>query len=363
MLPVTQASAPAVMVKPQQVKAVPAKGDVAPSGCSVSTVAPGASVDIALDFSLSSDNSESSLPATPQPARSAAYGMPAGSYTRTGKKASNPDWQNQDASLVLPLGRSRTLLAVFDGHGRWGHLVAGRVREAVLAHALELVPQGPGPLAEDVARAVLKRLFALAEDALAREVDCTGRLLTEFSGTTATMALADAAAGRVAVAHVGDSALMLATGGQVFHRTVDHVVDAEAERRILLHGGEVQTFTISGISARRVCMRGSQFPGLAMSRALGDSVAHNLGVSSEPEVHTGIPFAAGSVLVVASDGVWEKMSMPEVARRVWGIRDPQSAARTIVEAARAQWPQEGNIDDITAVVLPAVPELPCAGTA
>uniref|UniRef100_A0A7S1MFI2 PPM-type phosphatase domain-containing protein n=1 Tax=Alexandrium catenella TaxID=2925 RepID=A0A7S1MFI2_ALECA len=148
---------------------------------------------------------------------------------------------------------------------------------------------------------------------------------------------------------------MLASGGRVFHMSKDHIVDAEAERRILHRGGDVQTFTISGISARRVCMKGSQFPGLAMSRALGDSVAQSLGVSSEPEVHVGIPFSHGSALVVASDGVWERMDAQEVARRVRGAQDPQAAAESLVEAARAQWPQEGNIDDITAVVLTATP--------
>jgi len=313
----------------------------------------------ALDLSLSSDASESSLPATPQPAWSPAYSLAVGSHTRTGQKVNMPDWQNQDALLTLPLGGSRMLVGVFDGHGRWGHLVAGCVREAVLAHAQGLLPEAPGRLSDEAAHIALVRLFALADAALAHEIDASGRPLTEFSGTTATIAIVDAVSGKVAVAHVGDSALMLATGGRPFHRTIDHVVDAAAESRILGCGGEVQTFTISGISARRVCMRGSQFPGLAMSRALGDSVARKLGVIGDPEVHVGIPFPAGSMLVVASDGVWEKTGVEDVSHHILGFGDAQVAARAVVEAARAQWPQEGNIDDITAVVLTAVPD--CSG--
>jgi len=333
-----------------------APGEAGHAGCSVSTAAPGCSLDIAaLDSSLLSESSGVSSRESEQDAVSSIQGLghdlAIGAHSRTGVKLNIPGWQNQDASLVLPLGRSRALVAVFDGHGQWGHLVAACIREVFSKHAPCLVPQAPVPLSDEAAGAALKRLFALAEEALAREVDASGRPLAEFSGSTATAALVDAEAGRTAVAHVGDSALMLLAGRTIYFRTVDHTVDEEAERRILAAGGEVQTFTVSGITARRVCMRGSQFPGLAMARALGDLVAHQLGVSSEPEVRTGVPFPPGAQLVLASDGVWETMPAEQAAHRVASAGEPRAAAWGLVEAARAQWPQEGNIDDITAVVV------------
>jgi serine/threonine protein phosphatase PrpC len=55
-------------------------------------------------------------------------------------------------------------------------------------------------------------------------------------------------------------------------------------------------------------------PGLAMSRSLGDGVAHTAGVSSEPEFHE-YEFNKGRedmILVMASDGLWEFMSNQEV---------------------------------------------------
>lgn len=276
-----------------------------------------------------------------------------GAHTRTGTKLNIADWQNQDRFLVLPLGPQRALVAVFDGHGLWGHHVAARVREVFLERAPCLVPRAPAFLTDEVARSALMRLFALADEVLSREVDGNGRPLAEFSGTTTTVALIDASAGKVAIAHVGDSALMLIAGETIFYRTLDHIVDAEAEQRVLAAGGEVQEFTVSGITARRVCMRGSQFPGLAMSRALGDLVARDLGVLSQPEVRVGVPFPPGSQLVVASDGVWETMPAEDAARCLASNRDPQVAALSLVEAARSLWPEGGNIDDITAVVVAA----------
>ena len=66
----------------------------------------------------------------------------------------------------------------------------------------------------------------------------------------------------------------------------------------------------------RVWLGHMDVPGLAMSRSLGDVVAHSAGVSSEPEFfehefnqnqHEDI------ILVMASDGLWEFMSDQEVS--------------------------------------------------
>lgn len=277
-----------------------------------------------------------------------------GVHTREGRKLCNPGWLNQDAHLVIPLGATRILVAVFDGHGQFGHLVAARVREVFVQMVPEIVPKAPCKLGDAEAGAALVRLFALAQQSLLAEFDAQDELLARFSGTTATVALVDSAAGTVAFAHVGDSALLLTSGGQAVLRTVDHVVDSEAERRILARGGEVRALTISGITARRVCLPGSRFPGLAMSRALGDLVAQDLGVLSEPQVSTGVPFTPETSLIIASDGVWEKVSVGTAALLVEQSSEPQGAAWSLVEKSRARWQDAGDVDDITAVVVRAL---------
>ncbi|RYY71429.1 hypothetical protein EON63_21725, partial [archaeon] len=62
-------------------------------------------------------------------------------------------------------------------------------------------------------------------------------------------------------------------------------------------------------------------PGLAMSRSLGDAVAHTAGVSSEPEF-VEYEFSQGRedlILVMASDGLWEFMSDQEVCTYITPI--------------------------------------------
>ena len=68
----------------------------------------------------------------------------------------------------------------------------------------------------------------------------------------------------------------------------------------------------------RVWLGHMDVPGLAMSRSLGDAIAHTAGVSSEPEFFE-YEFNRGRedlILVTASDGLWEFMSDQEVRFRL-----------------------------------------------
>eukprot|EP00341_Mesodinium_pulex_P009212 CAMPEP_0116909832 /NCGR_PEP_ID=MMETSP0467-20121206/14516_1 /TAXON_ID=283647 /ORGANISM="Mesodinium pulex, Strain SPMC105" /LENGTH=66 /DNA_ID=CAMNT_0004585277 /DNA_START=637 /DNA_END=837 /DNA_ORIENTATION=- len=54
------------------------------------------------------------------------------------------------------------------------------------------------------------------------------------------------------------------------------------KKRIMQSGGEVRK--LEGDIPHRVFVKGRAFPGLAMSRALGDLIANSVGVSCEPDV-------------------------------------------------------------------------------
>jgi serine/threonine protein phosphatase PrpC len=87
-------------------------------------------------------------------------------------------------------------------------------------------------------------------------------------------------------------------------------------------------------------LKKAKYPGLAMSRSLGDTVAHSIGCSCEPDItHTILGFK-DKVVVVASDGVWEFLSNEEVADLVLPFyfkNDPESAADAVVQASFHQW--------------------------
>jgi serine/threonine protein phosphatase PrpC len=66
----------------------------------------------------------------------------------------------------------------------------------------------------------------------------------------------------------------------------------------------------------RVWLKEQDLPGLAMSRSLGDQVAHSVGVSSVPEITEYILELEDKFVVIATDGVWEFLSNQEVAEIV-----------------------------------------------
>ena len=77
--------------------------------------------------------------------------------------------------------------------------------------------------------------------------------------------------------------------------------------RIYKNRGEVKTgATLSGDKKPRVYVRGRTFPGLSVTRSLGDLLAHHIGVTSEPSVRIITLSAQQSEFM--HDGIWDYMS-------------------------------------------------------
>lgn len=138
--------------------------------------------------------------------------------------------------------------------------------------------------------------------------------------------------------------------------TRDHKPGNQEERaRIAACGGRVERLVDQRglpVGPDRVWLSGSWVPGLAMSRALGDAVAHSVGVSSEPETSVVELCPQDRFLILATDGVWEFIDPQGAVDIVVGCRDAEEACRTLVDTAWSRWlsEEEGVVDDITVVV-------------
>lgn len=248
--------------------------------------------------------------------------------SRTGLQQSQAaDWANQDAYLVVPAQRDRMFVAVLDGHGEHGRHVAGSVCGIFEQMAPGLLALGLAQL-----RSALAQVFAVVQAALERDE------LARFSGTTAVVAIIDVAAAVATTAHVGDSRLMIVGP------------DAEAQFETLDHKVRGLGNTGPSSAVRRSAFQASDCPGLSGSRSLGDLEAHTMGTRSEPTINENVPLRPGMALVAASDGVWQKLPRTTVAGIV-SASEAQDSARRLVTEARAKWPQRGDADDITAVVV------------
>ena len=63
-------------------------------------------------------------------------------------------------------------------------------------------------------------------------------------------------------------------------------------------------------------MKNQPYPGLCLSRALGDTVAASIGVIAEPDVTTYTITEDDIFVIICSDGVWEFMDNDEVVNLI-----------------------------------------------
>lgn len=257
------------------------------------------------------------------------------SYAGVSKKGYapyNPRKRNQDALLMEEHKSTGSLIfGVFDGHGEAGDLVSHYFSER-MGNRLVNNPRWSANPGTALAEEVHSLEYALLSDA---SID------TEFSGSTAIFGLLRKR--QLTIANIGDSRVIIgrknpaagasAGGGaasgagasRAGHQPAwiavpvsdDHKPDrADEQRRIESRGGRV--FAVSyedGIDGPpRVWLGHMDIPGLAMSRSVGDTVAHTAGVISDPEMHTVDISSEDKVIVFASDGLWEFMSNQEVSR-------------------------------------------------
>ena len=122
-------------------------------------------------------------------------------------------------------------------------------------------------------------------------------------------------------------------------------------------GGEVSRVEWADYGPFRIWFKGENYPGLAMSRSLGDFDAEKIGVINIPEI-TDIDIVEKNIkiCICASDGLWEFLSNDRVCELVLGYYnsdDAKGATRKLMEVARKTWEVNNNmgIDDITIIVL------------
>ncbi|XP_010526068.1 PREDICTED: probable protein phosphatase 2C 61 isoform X2 [Tarenaya hassleriana] len=250
------------------------------------------------------------------------------------------------------IGGEASLCGVFDGHGENGHLVSKIVRNelpAILSGNMNTWPEKQWKeICHDTFSTMDKRILKRK-----KTLDCSS------SGTTAVLALRRGE--ELMIANLGDSRAVMVMAGtnenedaRALQLTNDlkPSVPSEAER-IRKSNGRVLALEAEP-NVHRVWLPFKDYPGLAMSRALGDFVLKNYGVIQFPEVFTHRITSDDRFLVLASDGVWDVLSNEEVATVVVAAESEKVAANAVAKAAAEAWKMKfpaAKVDDISAVCL------------
>jgi serine/threonine protein phosphatase PrpC len=268
--------------------------------------------------------------------------------SKKGHAPYNPRKKNQDALIMADDPSTNSLiLCVLDGHGEHGDGVSQTFRDQLLQEMFNH-PDWTTDLKRATADAIAK-----VERTLLRNY----RIDSEFSGTTLSMAIIRG--NHLTGVNIGDSRVILGKeekGVLSFQDvTFDHKPDTPQEKeRILACGGRVFAVEYDdGIDGPpRVWLGHMDIPGLAMSRSLGDVVAHSAGVISDPEfTEYELNPDTDRFIVVATDGLWEFVENQEAVELVDSQAGPTDAVDVLVTEAATRWMQEEQVIDDTTIIV------------
>ena len=286
-----------------------------------------------------------------------------GSFSQAGKGEDGFTKVNQDSFLVLQNQynlKDFNIFAVLDGHGVNGHLVSRFATKYFSSFFKNNKKMNSNKNEDEVyyrlkknENDIIKRAFRHAERDLQKNSDIDAN----FSGTTCVMVMQ--VGERILCANVGDSrAIMVKEGNQIIRLSIDQKPDdPEESQRIIENGGEISQFEEDGEKSGpfRVWKKGEPYPGIAMSRSIGDFIATTLGVIPVPKFIDQKIDNDTKFIVVASDGVWEFLDNEKVAEIVlpfYKKNDPDGACKALIKESTEWWNQEDIVvDDITVIVV------------
>ena len=272
------------------------------------------------------------------------------SCTKAGCKGPGIVKTNQDAFFIKEnflKNNEYFYIGVCDGHGEFGHVVSNFVINKLPAYIKDLSN-------ESITSAFKK---------VNKEIYGNTKLDSSMSGTTVVSIVLTP--NNIQCVNLGDSraALFKYDNGIYYCKNLsrDHKpAEADEARRIDLSGGRIKRCYDEDhkrfVGPDRVWMKNKDEPGLAMTRSLGDKIAHNIGVSDEPEFKTFTYDGTEKYIIIASDGLWEYVSGDQCISIVKPFYeeglDAQEAALALVKEAFRRWKRkEVAIDDITVVVI------------
>uniref|UniRef100_A0A7S2DD03 PPM-type phosphatase domain-containing protein n=1 Tax=Alexandrium andersonii TaxID=327968 RepID=A0A7S2DD03_9DINO len=269
-----------------------------------------------------------------------------------GSKGFRDTTPNQDNFSVTFFKNGYTFACCMDGHGPFGHMVSTRSVQTVPYYLItsEHFPDNiEGALVEAFERAQ-KEVVASA---------LQGGWDVQASGSTAVAALWKGTT--IWTANVGDSRCVIGyeSNRKMVFETEDHKPNHPKEQeRIHDAGGEVRSQTYpDGWVNHRIFVKGQDYPGLCMTRTLGDESVKAHGVIATPEVKkTEVDLSQQPFFILASDGVWEFLDSEFVVKAVAKKIQSDGPDRTVQKLqreARKRWRnEEGDYcDDITSILV------------
>ena len=297
-----------------------------------------------------------------------------GQITKAGCDYNGKSKLNQDNILIyLNVGNidGFNLFGVLDGHGVNGYLVSKFCKYYFTRKMNEFAEKckldnisNPNQI-YDKLRATdyrfLKNCFKNVDSEMSREnnFDCT------LSGTTCNMVIQ---LNKFLIClNIGDSRSILIydndtnTNQGILPLSKDHTPDLPEEYdRIINSGGIAGKYIYDNKNGNvedhiRIFKPGQNLPGIYLSRVLGDLMAKDCGVISEPQINVFKLNHNAKYLLIYSDGIWKYLKNEEIrdlGNKYYQKGDIGSFCSNLTRKAVYRWKQNGIIrDDISLVCI------------
>ena len=304
--------------------------------------------------------------------------------TITGEKS-----QNEDSYLIKEniFGNKFNIYGVFDGHGKDSHLVSKKIAECIgsffenkenyinFVNKMNLKSSKNSDNKDNtedfkinlpVIKSFLckgrfyfiKKSIKFCEKKLHEE-----NINIKFSGSTCVLLFV--INDKLICSNIGDSRCLLFKCSEddkwsYINLSIDHKPTNEEEKtRIIANGGEIHPFIENGKyedNIQRVWVKDKQYPGLAISRSIGDTVGKRIGIISEPTFVCKKLENRSKFIILGSDGFWDVMKPADIIHIVKPFlktNDVNSASKVLAERAKKLWGRNKNEqrDDITVIVI------------
>ena len=295
-----------------------------------------------------------------------------GAVSRPGKDGTGAQKINQDEFVYLTNInniKDFNIFGVLDGHGPHGHFISAFASEYIPSQIINnygikslTEPEKIYEKLKDNNCQIITKAFLDCDDQIKNE-----KFNAYESGTTCILVIHIGS--HIICANVGDSRAIVVYDEQkndselkyleIAQLSIDYKPNLLEERnRILKAGGEIEQmkdFFGKGIGPYRVWMKGRDYPGLAMSRSIGDLKAKEIGVIPDPGIMEYDLCESSKYIIIGSDGVFEFLNneaVKNIGKKYYLDNNASELCHQVINYSVFQWKQnEDVIDDITIVAV------------
>ena len=275
---------------------------------------------------------------------------------------------NQDSYLIKEniFAENFNIYGIFDGHGEDGHLISRYISNYISDFYTNESNFIENNSSLNKSKIFLERSQQIIRQSI-KELDTnltTTKINFDIMHSGSTSTLLFLINETLICSNIGDSQCYLFNCSNEDLWTFESLAkihkpsDEEEKKRIIESGGEVHPYYDEyGIyeGPDRVYIKNKTYPGLSLSRSIGDLVAKDIGIISDPDIIVKKIDENSKFIVLGSDGLWDVIKPYDVSRivRIYFKKgDIDGACKILLNKAVQKWKKNNEErDDITIIVI------------